>query len=170
MIAVQMCKNYNFLFHFLNLDSEKKYNVTFQILYTQPMVRSRYQRLLTVVRVFYETLRILNRILFKILSKYPTIQWLWIIQEFDQNTFQELDDHGILMKFFKDFHRNYGGQPYSLSIQQFRWQSNSSRVRWPQNSCEILQGNVNKLHGIFVLIKNQLLQIYKTFGLILVVL
>ena len=28
-----------------------KHNVTFQILYTQPMVRSRYQRLLTIMRV-----------------------------------------------------------------------------------------------------------------------
>ena len=27
-----------------------------------------------------------------------------------------------------------------LSIQKFRWLSNSSRLRWPQNSFEILQG------------------------------
>ena len=27
-----------------------------------------------------------------------------------------------------------------LSIQKFRWMSNSSRLRWPQNSSEILQG------------------------------
>ena len=28
----------------------------------------------------------------------------------------------------------------SLSIQQFRWLSNSSRIRWPLSSCEILPG------------------------------
>ena len=27
-----------------------------------------------------------------------------------------------------------------LSVQQFRWQSNSSRIRWPRNSYGILQG------------------------------
>ena len=34
-----------------------------------------------------------------------------ILQGFDQNSFQELDDHGILTKFFKDFYQNSGGQP-----------------------------------------------------------
>ena len=30
---------------------------------------------------------------------------------FDQNSFQEIDDYGILMKFFKDFYQNSGGHP-----------------------------------------------------------
>ena len=46
---------------------------------------------------------------------------------------QELDDHGILVKFFQDLIR-------ILVASQFRWLLNSSRVRWPQNSYEILQG------------------------------
>jgi hypothetical protein len=32
-------------------------------------------------------------------------------RNFDQNYFQELDDQGILMKFFNDFDQNSGGQP-----------------------------------------------------------
>ena len=33
-----------------------------------------------------------------------------IHQGFDQNSFQELDDHGILMKFFKDCSQNLDNQ------------------------------------------------------------
>ena len=32
-------------------------------------------------------------------------------KDLDQNSFQDLDDHGILMKFFKDFDQNSGSQP-----------------------------------------------------------
>ena len=32
------------------------------------------------------------------------------LKDFDQNYFQELDDHIILMKFFKDFDQNSGCQ------------------------------------------------------------
>ena len=30
-----------------------------------------------------------------------------LLKNFDQNSFQELDDHRILMKFFQDFNQNY---------------------------------------------------------------
>ena len=33
------------------------------------------------------------------------------LKDFDQNSFHELDDHRILMKFFKDFDQNSGSQP-----------------------------------------------------------
>ena len=67
-------------------------------------------------------------------------------RDLDQNSFKELDDHGILVKFFKDFDQIFLG---STSIQQIRWQSNSSRspdqyldqkIRWPWNSCKIPKG------------------------------
>ena len=104
--------------------------------------------------------------------------------------FQKLDDHRILLKFFRDFDqnsyeilqefwselssrirwprnsnikfffKNFDQNSFpefdeflwnstrilirilvaSLSIQQFRLISNSSRIRWPQNFCEILPG------------------------------
>ena len=38
-------------------------------------------------------------------------------RDFDQNYFKELDDHGILVKFFKDFDQNSGGQPQYPTIQ-----------------------------------------------------
>ena len=33
-----------------------------------------------------------------------------MLQGFDQNSFQELNDQGILRKFLKDFNQNSGGQ------------------------------------------------------------
>ena len=38
-------------------------------------------------------------------------------KDFDHYSFQELDDHRILMKFFKDFDHNSGGQPQYPTIQ-----------------------------------------------------
>ena len=43
------------------------------------------------------------------------VSWLWSFNhikcslklDFDQNSFKELDDHIILVKFFKDFDQNY---------------------------------------------------------------
>ena len=32
-------------------------------------------------------------------------------RDFDQNSFQEIDDHGILIKFFKHFDENSGCRP-----------------------------------------------------------
>ena len=32
------------------------------------------------------------------------------LKDFYQNYFQELDDHGILMKFFEDFDQNSGSK------------------------------------------------------------
>ena len=62
--------------------------------------------------------------------QYPIIQMTEILQElddygilvkffqdFNQNYFQELDDHRILMKFFKDFDQNSGCQPQYPTIQ-----------------------------------------------------
>ena len=37
--------------------------------------------------------------------------------DFDQNSLQKLDDHGILIKFFKGFNQNSGGQPQYPTIQ-----------------------------------------------------
>ena len=34
-----------------------------------------------------------------------------ILLGFDQDSLQELDDYRILMKFFKDFDQNSGGEP-----------------------------------------------------------
>ena len=34
-----------------------------------------------------------------------------ILKKNDQNSFQKLDDHGILMKFFKNFDQNSGDKP-----------------------------------------------------------
>ena len=45
--------------------------------------------------------------------------------------------HRILSKFFKVFIRILVA---SLSIQQFKWLSNSSKARWPQNFYKILLG------------------------------
>ena len=39
------------------------------------------------------------------------------LKDFDQNSFQELDDHGIPMKFFEDFNQNSGSQPLYPRIQ-----------------------------------------------------
>ena len=33
-----------------------------------------------------------------------------VLKDLDQNYLQELDDHGTLVKFFKDFDQNSGGQ------------------------------------------------------------
>ena len=66
----------------------------------------------------------------------------WCILSVDQNSgilefvwpiFQsenQLADHWILPRILVDW----------LSIQKFRWLSNSSQLRWPQNYFEILQG------------------------------
>ena len=72
---------------------------------------------------------------------------------FDQNSFQ--DDHGILLKLFKNFNQNSGGQPVSNHPNDF-WVLEelddhgilvkffkdliTSRIRWLRNSYEILQG------------------------------
>ena len=73
---------------------------------------------------------------YEILQGFWSEFWLLAIvfnNSDDYEILQELDDHGILVKFFQDLIR-------ILVASQFRWQLNSSRVRWPQNSCEIIQG------------------------------
>jgi hypothetical protein len=50
---------------------------------------------------------------------------------------QALDDHGILMKFFKNFDQNSVGQPLYPTIQMT---IKFFKSRWPQNSYEILEG------------------------------
>ena len=39
------------------------------------------------------------------------------LKNFDQNSFQKLDDHGILMKIFKDFDQNSVDKPQYPTIQ-----------------------------------------------------
>ena len=41
------------------------------------------------------------------------------LQDLDQNSFHELDDHRILMKFFEDFDQNSGGQPIIQMTTEF---------------------------------------------------
>ena len=53
---------------------------------------------------------------------------------------QELDDHGILVKFQRNFDQNSFQGLNDYGILQGFWSLLFSRIRWPQNSYEILQG------------------------------
>ena len=41
------------------------------------------------------------------------------LQDLDQNSFHELDDHRILIKFFEDFDQNSGSQPIIQMTTEF---------------------------------------------------
>ena len=81
-----------------------------------------------------------HRILLKFLKHFDQnsggqpFRWLWnYLLKIPVWKVRELDDHRILMKCFKNFNQNSGGQP-------LKWLLSSWRIRWPRNSCEILQG------------------------------
>ena len=102
---------------------------------------------------------------FEILQGFRSEFW-WpqkFQRDFDQNSFQDLNDHGILQgiqmatEFFKDFDQNYFQEldeteflwnslrilirilVASISFQQIRWLSNSSRIRILWNSSNLTE-------------------------------
>ena len=95
----------------------------------------------------------------KMFQEFQSEFWWQALASNHSNDFwdlEELDDHGILVKFFKDLITSrirWLRNSYeilqefssripvaSLSIQQFRWLLNSSKARWPQNSYKIILG------------------------------
>ena len=91
------------------------------------------------MKFFQNLIRILQEILINIPIRKLTDHGILVKFQLyiDQNYFKELDDQGVPEKFWRIWIRILEA---ILSIQQFRSLLNSSKIKWPQNSCEVLPG------------------------------
>ena len=65
------------------------------------------------------------------------------LKDFYQNYFQELDDHGILMKFFEDFDQNSGSKHQFPTIQMtIKFFKNQTLVKFFQDLTEFYKNDM----------------------------
>ena len=128
-----------------------KHNVTFKILYTQPMVRSRYQRLLTIMRVLFK----INTIFFKMALCYLSgIKYIFIFRKktLRQRAFAKYSNFSDNYIFLPVGVETYGAYvPNGIKLVKQTGNKNSGGYRWKVvyffSIPKYFNGNTTRLGG-----------------------